>query len=137
MATPSAEPVCKAVLLRPEASPASCSATPASAATVAVTKARPIPRPTRAARRRCPGSSCRVETCVSTSDPAGDRAGRGPERERGRPHRDVDEEDPPPAGAVDERAADQPRGGGADTAQCAPDPQRLVPLGALSKARGE
>src|SRR5215831_7796407 len=56
---------------------------------------------------------------------------------RGQPERDVDEEDPPPAGAVDERAADQPRGGGADTAQCAPDPQRLVPLGALSKAGGD
>jgi hypothetical protein len=45
MATPSAVPVCKAVLPRAEASPASCSVTPASAATVAVTKARPIPRP--------------------------------------------------------------------------------------------
>jgi hypothetical protein len=40
---------------------------------------------------------------------------------------------PPPAGAVDERAADQPRGGGADAAQCAPDPQRLVPLGTSGK----
>ena len=45
IATPSAVPICRAVLLRPEASPDSCSATPASAATVAVTKARPIPRP--------------------------------------------------------------------------------------------
>jgi hypothetical protein len=45
MATPSAVPVCKAVLLSPEASPAPSSATPASAATVAVTKARPIPKP--------------------------------------------------------------------------------------------
>ena len=46
MATPSAPPIWKAVLLRPEASPDSWSATPASAATVAVTKARPIPGPT-------------------------------------------------------------------------------------------
>jgi len=45
MATPSAVPGCKAVLLRAEASPASCSATPASAAPVAFTKARPIPGP--------------------------------------------------------------------------------------------
>jgi hypothetical protein len=40
-------------------------------------------------------------------------------------------------GAVDERAVDQPCGGGADTAKCAPDPQRLVPLRALSKGRGD
>jgi hypothetical protein len=38
MAAPSAVPICKTVLFKPEARPASCSATPVSAATVAVTK---------------------------------------------------------------------------------------------------
>ena len=55
MAAPSAVPICRAVLLRPEASPASCSATPASAATVAVTQARPIPRPHRSSPKRMSG----------------------------------------------------------------------------------
>jgi hypothetical protein len=45
MAIPSALPIWNAVLLRPEASPDSSSATPASPATVAVTKARPMPGP--------------------------------------------------------------------------------------------
>jgi hypothetical protein len=40
-------------------------------------------------------------------------------------------------GAVDERAADQPCRGGADATKCAPDPQRLVPLRALSEGRGD
>src|ERR1700741_5152663 len=106
MATPSAVPVCRAVLLRPEASPASCSATPASAATVAVTKARPIPRPHKSSPMKMSGKQlpC-METCVSASDLAamsarpvaaacrkpaadrglaGDRAGRGPDREHDR-----------------------------------------------------
>ena len=45
MATPSAAPIWKAVLLRPEASPDSRSSTPARAATVAVTKTGPIAGP--------------------------------------------------------------------------------------------
>ena len=40
-------------------------------------------------------------------------------------------------GAVDERAADQPCRGGAGATKCAPDPQRLVPLRALSEGRGD
>jgi hypothetical protein len=40
MATPSSMPIWKAVLLRPEASPDSCSATPARAAIEADVKAR-------------------------------------------------------------------------------------------------
>ena len=55
----------------------------------------------------------------------------GRERERGDADRDVDEEDPLPAGAVDEGTADQPRRRGADSAQRAPDAERLVPLPAL------
>src|SRR5262249_21893887 len=53
------------------------------------------------------------------------------ERKGGEAEGDVDEEDPLPAGAVDEWAADQPGRGGADGAEPAPDPKRLVPLGAL------
>src|SRR5262249_35337143 len=63
--------------------------------------------------------------------------GQGGGRERGRGGGNVDEEDPPPAGAVDERAADQPRRGGADAAEPAPDPERLVPLGALGEGGGD
>src|SRR4029450_8468085 len=62
---------------------------------------------------------------------------QGRQRERGQAEGDVDEEDPLPAGAVDERAADQPGGGGADAADRAPDPERLVPLGALGKGGGD
>ncbi len=61
----------------------------------------------------------------------------GRQRERGQAEGDVDEEDPFPAGAVDERAADQPRRGGADAAEPAPDPERLVALGALGEGRGD
>ena len=42
-----------------------------------------------------------------------------------------------PAGAVDERAADQPRRGRADAAERAPDPERLVALGAIGEGRGD
>jgi hypothetical protein len=45
MATPSAPPIWKAVLLRPDATPDSRSETPARAAIVAVAKAGPMPRP--------------------------------------------------------------------------------------------
>jgi hypothetical protein len=45
MATPSAAPIWKLVLLSPDATPDSRSGTPASAAIEAVTKARPTPGP--------------------------------------------------------------------------------------------
>jgi hypothetical protein len=57
------------------------------------------------------------------------------ECERGQAEGDVDEEDPFPAGAVDERAADQPSCGGADAAERAPDPERLVSLRAVGERR--
>ena len=53
------------------------------------------------------------------------------ERERDQTDGDVDEEDPLPAGAVDERARDQVARGGAEGAEHAPDPERLVALGPL------
>src|SRR5215831_10112922 len=55
----------------------------------------------------------------------------GRERERGHADGDVDEEDPRPAEAVDDRTSDQPGGGRADAAERAPDPKRLVALGPL------
>src|ERR687895_2563815 len=53
----------------------------------------------------------------------------GAERERSEADGNVDEEDPLPAGAVDERAAYQVPGGGPEGAVHAPDRQRLVALG--------
>jgi hypothetical protein len=53
------------------------------------------------------------------------------EREGGHADGDVDEEDPLPAEAVDNRAADQPSRGRPDPAQSPPDPERLVALGPL------
>src|SRR4029450_1678798 len=61
----------------------------------------------------------------------------GGERERCQADRDVDEEDPLPAGAVDERAADEPGGGGADPSERAPYPERLVALSPLLEGRGD
>src|SRR5918997_842682 len=58
-------------------------------------------------------------------------------RERDQPHRDVDEEDPLPAGPVDERAGDQVPRGGAEGAEHAPDRERLVALGALERGRDD
>ena len=278
MATPRAEPICKAVLLRPEASPDSSLATPASAATVAVTKASPIPTPHRSSpeedirevaaaygdlgKQERPRGHERHTSCGDGAetdlgrdredhradaelegrvaeyllrverkdewhaDPHnadkyrhGVRAGEGsrakeverqerrlvarldqreggdeqsraeeradrpyvrpadgrrlddgvdeqnertgdserprgvvaPPRQRdpalaqhqrrqhkpGHADRNVDKEDPPPARAVNEWAADEPRRGGADAAECAPEPERLVPLGAFSEGGGD
>ena len=53
------------------------------------------------------------------------------QRDHGERDRHVDEEDPLPAEPVGDRAADQPRGGGADAADRGPDAERLVALGAL------
>ncbi len=49
---------------------------------------------------------------------------------------DIDEEDPLPAD-VGQRAADQPARGAADAAERAPDPERLVALGAFLEGRGD
>jgi hypothetical protein len=53
-ATSRAAPIWKLVLLRPEASPDSCSATPARAAIEAVTKARPTPGPKTSPKKMSP-----------------------------------------------------------------------------------
>ena len=78
------------------------------------------------------GDGQRSGGVVAARRPRGLALAQEPRRQRQRGHteRDVDEEDPLPAGAVDERAADQPRGGGTDAAERAPDPERPVPLGA-------
>jgi hypothetical protein len=56
-ATPRAAPTWKAVLLSPDASPDSCSATPESAAIEDVTKTTPIPGPKiRSPRKMSPKS---------------------------------------------------------------------------------
>ena len=69
----------------------------------------------------------------------GRRAALAQEHRAQRGHRagdgHVDEEDPLPAEAVGDRAADQPRRGPADGAGRAPDPERLVALGALREGR--
>jgi hypothetical protein len=62
---------------------------------------------------------------------------QGRQRERGQAEGEVDEEDPRPAGAVDQGAAEQPGRGGADAAERAPDPERLGPLGAVEEGRGD
>ena len=59
----------------------------------------------------------------------------GRERQRERSHRDVDEEDPLPAQAVDDGPTDQPCGRAAEPAEGAPDPERLVALRALVEDR--
>src|SRR5262249_56572682 len=61
----------------------------------------------------------------------------GREGGRGEAAGDVDEEDPPPAEALDDRAADQPGGGRPDPAERAPDPERLVALGPLLEGGGD
>ena len=50
-----------------------------------------------------------------------------------RAHRDIDEEDPLPAQVLGENAAEEDAGRGARAAERAPDPERLVPLGALGE----
>src|SRR5262249_43828555 len=61
----------------------------------------------------------------------------GREGERGQADGDVDEEDPLPAEAVDDRAADQPGGRRADAAERAPNPECLVALGSLLEGGGD
>jgi hypothetical protein len=107
MATPSAVPVCKAVLLRPEASPASCSGDPSErrdrgghegqagpqaaqeqpdedvrevAAGYGDLREHERPR----GHERQAGRGGRAEAGLADRGLAGDRAGRGPEREHDR-----------------------------------------------------
>src|SRR4029078_11071285 len=51
--------------------------------------------------------------------------------------RDVDEEDPLPAEVLDEDPAEENAGRRAAAAHGAPDPERLVPLGAFLEGRGD
>src|SRR5262249_29523747 len=71
-----------------------------------------------------------VETPLRKRGPAfAQKEGR--EGEGDKADGDVDEEDPLPAEAVDDRTPDQPGRRRPDPAQRAPDPERLVALGAL------
>ena len=62
IARPSAPPICCDVLIRPEARPASCGSTPATAAIVIGTNAKPRPN----ARRSATGTGCRRRRCRPT-----------------------------------------------------------------------
>ena len=77
------------------------------------------------------------EGVVTPLGPLAPALGNDPRRQREheRPHGHVDEEDPAPAEVLRENAAGEDTDSRAATTECAPHPERLVPLGSFFEAR--